>query len=132
MRLWHIKLISKIDNQRLLGQHRECAALRGQGWGKKHSIVNYVFNYSYMLLYYYHKIVMYEMTCRGFHPNTNWYNVTYRGKKLGFVSTFDLPNWNINNEQFYLEHNDCYLNECKQLLLDKNFDYYKNIFKELV
>ena len=43
MRLWHEKLISKLPRQQLLGQHRECCALRGNGWGKKHATVDYVF-----------------------------------------------------------------------------------------
>ncbi len=34
MRLWHEKLISKLPRAQLLGQHREIAALRGNGWGK--------------------------------------------------------------------------------------------------
>lgn len=35
MRLWHRDLLPLLDRQRLLAQHRECAALRGLGWGKK-------------------------------------------------------------------------------------------------
>lgn len=30
MRLWHYKLIPYLPRQQLLGQHRECAALRGR------------------------------------------------------------------------------------------------------
>ena len=37
MRLWHKDMISKLPRMQLLGQHRECTALRGKGWGKKHS-----------------------------------------------------------------------------------------------
>ncbi|WP_288618589.1 pyrimidine dimer DNA glycosylase/endonuclease V, partial [uncultured Weissella sp.] len=44
MRLWHESLIPKLPRQQLLGQHRECCALRGGGWGKKHATVNYVFD----------------------------------------------------------------------------------------
>lgn len=35
MRLWHEALISQLPRPQLLGQHRECCALRGNGWGKK-------------------------------------------------------------------------------------------------
>lgn len=35
MRLWHEDLIHKLPRQQLLGQHRECCALRGNGWAKK-------------------------------------------------------------------------------------------------
>ena len=34
MRLWHEDLIRKLPRQQLLGQHRECCALRGNGWAK--------------------------------------------------------------------------------------------------
>ncbi|MBP2068973.1 uncharacterized protein (TIGR02328 family) [Anaerococcus nagyae] len=30
MRLWHEDLIKDLSRQQLLGQHRECAALRGK------------------------------------------------------------------------------------------------------
>ena len=42
MRLWHQALISKLPRQQLLVQHRECCALRGKGWQRKHATVNYV------------------------------------------------------------------------------------------
>lgn len=41
MRLWHEDLIAKLPRPQLLGQHRECCALRGNGWGKKHATVDY-------------------------------------------------------------------------------------------
>ena len=34
MRLWHEALISKLPRPQLLGQHRECCALRGNGWAE--------------------------------------------------------------------------------------------------
>ena len=46
MRVWHQKLIPHLPRQQLLGQHRECCALRGAGWGRKHATVDYVFNYT--------------------------------------------------------------------------------------
>ena len=39
MRLWHEALISQLPRPQLLGQHRECCALRGNGWGRKHATV---------------------------------------------------------------------------------------------
>ena len=45
MRLWHQALIPHLPRQQLLGQHRECCALRGLGWGKPHATVNYVFDH---------------------------------------------------------------------------------------
>ena len=46
MRLWHEKLIHLLPKNQLLGQHRECCTLRGNGWKKKHKTVDYVFSYS--------------------------------------------------------------------------------------
>lgn len=34
MRLWHEKIIPLLPRNQLLGQHRECCALRGNGWEK--------------------------------------------------------------------------------------------------
>ena len=64
MRLWHQDLITQLPRPQLLGQHRECCALRGNGWGKKHATVNYVFDYSPYRLYAYHRLIMKEMTAR--------------------------------------------------------------------
>ena len=80
MRLWHQDLIPKLPRPQLLGQHRECCALRGNGWGKKHATVNYVFDYSPYRLYAYHRLIMEEMTARGYKVSPEWWEPTYRGK----------------------------------------------------
>lgn len=82
MRLWHEDLITKLPRQQLLGQHRECCALRGKGWGRNHSVVNYVFDHEPEKLVAYHYLVMDEMIRRGYHPDTIWYEPNYRGKEL--------------------------------------------------
>lgn len=84
MRLWHRELIPYISNQRLQGQHKECCALRGNGWGKKHSFVDYVFTYDYALLFNYHLDVLYEMQLRGKYPQANWFMIGYHGKHRGY------------------------------------------------
>ena len=61
MRLWHEALIPYLPRQQLLGQHRECCALRGLGWGRKHATVNYVFEHHPAHLVAYHILVMEEM-----------------------------------------------------------------------
>ena len=50
MRLWHEQIIHLLPKNQLLGQHRECCALRGNGWNKKHKTVDYVFKYSSIIL----------------------------------------------------------------------------------
>lgn len=60
MRLWHQSLISLLPRAQLLGQHRECCALRVNGWGRKHATVDYVFTYDFYYLYLYHCPVILE------------------------------------------------------------------------
>ena len=110
MRLWHYKLIPYLDRQRLLGQHREICALRGLGWGRKHSTVDYVFKYPYYKLYVFHELVMIEMMRRGYNADDTWWCFNYRGKRIGLDnSEFTSP---ITNEDGrYREHNKSQLKE---------------------
>ncbi|MEG0256380.1 MULTISPECIES: TIGR02328 family protein [Vagococcus] len=120
MRLWHESLIKNLPRQQLLGQHRECCALRGNGWGKPHSTVNYVFDYTPVELFQYHQQVMNEMKNRGYKPNSVWENPLYRGLKCdSFVA---LPEIKEIKMPIYPEHNDEYLTECLDNLLTKNID----------
>ena len=122
MRLWHEELIPKLPRQQLLGQHRECCALRGKGWGKAHSTINYVFKYKRERLVSYHELVMEEMLNRGYNPNKKWFNRQYRGKKS--KKDKKINNRMINflksrENNIYKEHNKKYLQECIINLLDK-------------
>ena len=130
MRLWHQSLILYLDNKRLLSQHRECCALRGKGWKKKHSTVDYVFKYTPSHLYIYHRLVMAEMLNRDFHlKNTNWYRRTYRGKNIDEWLLVDAGIFQGNyafdssGKMFilpiYKEHDNAYLRECLLLLKSK-------------
>lgn len=120
MRLWHEKLINKLPRQQLLGQHRECCALRGKGWSKKHKVVDYVFcgdfHNAYNKLYAYHLLVMKEMLNRGYKVEIKWFNISYRGLKLGFNPIIDM---NLKNN-IYKEHNKSYLDDCINNLRNKN------------
>lgn len=118
MRLWHYKLIRKLPVQQLVGQHREAAALRGLGWGKKHSTVNYVFKHSYKKLFNYHWLVMQEMVNRGYNVEPKWFNLRYRGKRLGFDDS-DFVVRSDDDNLLYEEHNDDYLKECLDNLANK-------------
>jgi len=120
MRLWHESLLSKLPRNQLNGQHRECCALRGGGWNKKHSTVNYIFEYSIERLVAYHLKVMKEMENRGYNPNPVWKNPNYRGKKckeLPYVNKILLKN--RIKYKTYSEHNKKYLKECIANLTDK-------------
>ena len=127
MRLWHQSLLPYLDRQHLLGQHRECCALRGKGWGRPHSVVNYVFNYDPAYLVVYHYCVMEEMERRGYHPDRIWDNPDWRGFALEEQPNFAIHSFvdglwaDVNQIQriIYPEHNREYLNECIALLKEK-------------
>ena len=111
MRLWHQTLIPSLPIHQLLGQHRECAALRGNGWMKKHSTINYIFNYNPYKLVLYHYLIIDEMFKRGYKPDTLWLNPHYRGQNSPPFSFEDLNIESIIGI-IYAEHNDLYLHEC--------------------
>ena len=117
MRLWHEELISKLPRQQLLGQHRECCALRGNGWGKKHATVNYVFEYEPYLLFKYHELIMQEMENRGYNVSKEWFDKKYRGKVCN-------PHKNLKEVKIkspiYKEHNKEYYQECIENLVQKD------------
>ena len=130
MRLWHQSLISKLPRQQLLGQHRECCALRGKGWGRNHSVVNYVFTHSPNSLIAYHHLVMEEMEKRGYHPDVTWYQVDWRGTRLGKEKGWG-DEYTVNeikcfcrdgSAMIYPEHNDEYLKECIDNLKGKGIE----------
>ena len=110
MRLWHQYLIPFLPRQQLLGQHRECCALRGKGWGKKHSVVDYVFTHPISMLEDYHQAVMQEMESRGYEVDYLWTFRGYRGKSFGKqVLKERIPK---HEGIVYPEHDDDYLKEC--------------------
>lgn len=134
MRLWHAKLIPYLPRQQLLGQHRECCALRGKGWGKKHSVVDYVFTYAPDELVAYHKLVMDEMERRGYHPDRTWDDPCWRGSIIGkeegwsYQQTVDaIYNAALGGEMVYDEHDDAYLQECLENLKGKGIDLYEAV-----
>lgn len=130
MRLWHQKLIPYLPRQQLLGQHRECAALRGKGWGKKHATVDYVFTHKPELLVAYHWHIIMEMQERGYNPDSAWENPNWRGSSIGEVIDWcdeqEVSSiWQDVNEMnriIYPEHNDEYLKECIDNLRGKGVD----------
>ena len=116
MRLWHEQMIPLLPKNQLLGQHRECCALRGNGWMKKHKTVDYVFLYSPYHLFIYHSLVMDEMEKRGYKVSAEWRYKNYRGKKA--ENYYDLEE-KIIESPIYKEHNSEYLRECIENLQKK-------------
>ena len=126
MRLWHQSLISKLPRQQLLGQHRECCALRGKGWGRKHSVVDYVFTHIPERLVAYQYIVMDEMERRGYKPDKIWRDINYRGKDLDVEPSWCdeamFETWRYYKGNIYEEHDKYYLEECKENLKQKGIE----------
>lgn len=116
VRLWHEGLIPVLPKQQLLGQHRECAALRGRGWGKAHATVHYVFSHNPFKLYQYHVLVMEEMRRRGYHPDEKWYDCLYRGKHIPAHTALCTIE---KTSPIYPEHDALYLQECLSNLRGK-------------
>lgn len=116
MRLWHQAMLDQLPRQQLLGQHRECAALRGLGWGKAHATVNYVFDHSPYLLFAYHQLVMDEMQKRGYRPDPLWYDPLYRGKTCPPYSQLEPVRL---DQPIYPEHDQAYYQECQENLAQK-------------
>ena len=111
----------------MLGQHRECCALRGAGWGRNHSVVNYVFEHDAEMLVAYHYLIIDEMQRRGYNPDKIWQKATYRGKTLGVQedwcdyekATMLALTVSKIGCMIYPEHNDEYLQECLDNLKGK-------------
>ncbi|MBF8808087.1 MAG: hypothetical protein IC227_06875 [Enterococcus lacertideformus] len=119
MRLWHEELITLLPRQQLLGQHRECCALRGNGWEKKHATVDYIFHYSPYKLYQYHHLVLDEMKQRHYLPAADWYVPEYRGKNCvayPYLVPIELT------IPIYPEHDDNYLMLCLTNLKQKGIE----------
>lgn len=123
MRLWHEELLDEIPRQQLLGQHRECCALRGKGWGKKHATVDYVFTYSPYKLYQYHLKVMDEMKRRGYKNDSLWEDSLYRGKSCEPYESLEAIE---ETSPLYPEHDDHYLEECLLNLRAKGIEIKKD------
>lgn len=125
MRLWPLEILPQLPRQQLLGQHRECCALRGKGWGRKHATVDYVFNHPYFFLFAYHKRVMDEMLKRGYKFSIEWGCSDYRGKLIGDdhspFTSWDhiLIEYLKSNVNVYPEHDSAYLAECVENLRRK-------------
>jgi len=115
MRLWHPGLLPYLPTAQISGQHRECCALRGNGWGRKHKTVDYVFTHSPATLFAYHQLVMAEAERRGSNITHKWKEPHYRGRNCEpwIPKQFGHP------EGGYLEHDGAYLRECLENLQGK-------------
>ena len=125
MRLWHQELLSFLPRAQILGQHRECCALRGMGWGRKHSTVDYVFTYSVKRLVDFHLLVLNEMERRGYKPDQQWYCPEYRGKNTKpWPCTLPEHYHSAKAQLIYPEHDNAYREECLANLRKKGVELF--------
>jgi len=127
MRLWHEALLPYLPRQQLLGQHREVCALRGRGWGRNHSVVNYVFTHPKEWLWAYHMRVMAEMINRGYNPDIKWSQIWYQGESMPARDKDEIDIDGLNAKfaaggYIYPEHDDAYLEECLKNLEGKGIN----------
>lgn len=122
MRLWPWQMIPILPRQQLLGQHRECCALRGNGWGKPHSVVNYVFDHSRIMLYAYHMEVLAEFMMRGYHFENKWTYAGYCGQNSEGLSDDYIAAHSDDLNSTYPEHDEKYYNECVKNLAGKGIE----------
>jgi len=122
MRLWHEKLIPKLPQKQLCGQWRECIALLGNGWAKKHRTVDYVFNYSDKKLIEYTTKVMQEMRNRGYHPSYKTLVTALRKRHTNWETIHLIVEADYNTNNIYPEHNQAYYNECIENLKEKGIN----------
>lgn len=119
MRLWHQDLLEILPEKQLMSQHRECCALRGKGWGKKHSTVDYVFTHPIEKLVGYHLKVLTLM--QRYNVDKQWYSPQYRGRELGVDNNISSVSALKQSLQplIYPEHDTTYMVECLDNLIGK-------------
>lgn len=122
MRLWPLAILNQLPDKQLLGQHRECCALRGKGWGRKHATVDYVFKHPYYWLFVYHLHIMEEMRRRCFKVDKKWRDLYYRGKNIGYDYSSFVTETEASPIGVYPEHDANYMAECIENLRHKGVE----------
>ena len=125
MRLFHYSIISKLDSKHLVGQWRECIGLLGNGWGKKHSTINYVFKHKESYLVAYTLKVYDEMIKRGYKHQLKLILEALNKRHNKLISLIIKKAGKIKygrNKVIYPEHNTEYYKECVANLHKKGID----------
>lgn len=120
MRLWHESLLPWLPRAQLLGQHRECCALRGLAWARRHAAVDYVFRHPPEWLAVYHERVIAQMGRRGYAVDPLWRDPAYRGRRCPPL----IPDAGALAEArartvVYPEHDEAYCRACLENLRGK-------------
>jgi uncharacterized protein (TIGR02328 family) len=121
MRLWHYQLIPRLPQKQLCGQWRECIALLGNGWGKKHKTVDYVFNHPDSHLIRYAISIYQEMKNRGYNADFTLIHKALTKRMTPKLALYWLFQADKNGTR-YKEHNEEYLKECIENLKEKGVE----------
>lgn len=116
MRLWHWELIPYLDDQHLLGQWRECIAIKhkiDKCGTPNNYVVNYVTQYCVEDFQKYCGNVITEMHRRGFKVNPKLVNEIYEMNDKYFGKLYS------DKGIFFWDHNKTYLKICYYNLLEK-------------
>lgn len=138
MRIWDQRLIKSLPynpgtslNQ-LGGQRRENAAMRGLGWEKKHSTVQYALDDEFEKLIAYDMLIIDEILRRNPNANIdkNWLDYNYRGKRQNECKLINIDinkvnlyyNDALHGKMIYDYRDDKYLQECIENLKLKGIE----------
>ncbi len=118
MRLWHIDLLKNLPRHQLLGQWRECTAIKGtirKHDRVNHSTINYVNDHDINYLYAYALVVADEMIRRGYHPADDLVDSYVNDESVRMYNDY-MDNSDL---KIYPEHDAKYRIECKENLKRK-------------
>lgn len=119
MRLWHYKLIPVLPRQQLLGQWRECCLIAkniAEKGSPNHILVNPVMDYDVEEFTGYCKLVVDEMTRRGY--KSDIFDIF---RKLNMCVPMSYSMHIADDHQFFPGwHNDQYLRQCLSNLQEKH------------
>lgn len=111
MRLWHYDLIPYLPKQQLLAQWRELNSIYVKQ--NKHILINYVYEYGKLDLYYYSIIIINEMSRRNYKINSFEKFNNYFQDYITRIAIF------VPEEVFKKHHNKEYLKICCWNLYEK-------------
>lgn len=103
MRLWHKSLIPYLPKQQLLGQWRELNSIYKRQ--NRHILINFIYDYDPVILYYYSKLVINEMNKRNYKINLDNFIEYFRIKDIN-NSLFGLKDVEFDIDEIYKDKMD--------------------------
>lgn len=127
MRLWHYKLIPYLPKSQLLAQWRELNSIFVSQ--NKHILINYVYEYPKLNLWYYTKLVTNEMFNRGFRLSKR--SMQNADRYFGDICA-SLDETLEFTDPFDNHHTNGYLKQCFYNLQEKYDRGQKDFTKEMM